>query len=148
MIDKYLNDCILTLRKIIDITNQDIENIKKAKHDEVGPHSEQKTKLLSEFENIKKDLDAQLLELATNNPNQNLSDLLSQNSKDSLQKLRATLIELKSVNFEYAKNLVVVKEFFDSLLGKMLGKSINSLYAAKSKTPLNQESEEIFKARV
>lgn len=36
MIDKYLNDCILTLRKIIDITNQDIENIKKAKHDEVG----------------------------------------------------------------------------------------------------------------
>lgn len=148
MIDKYLNDCILTLRKIIDITNSDIENIKKAKHDEVGPHSEQKTKLLNEFENIKRDLDAELLKLAQNNPNQNLSSLLSQSSKDNLQKLRATLIELKSVNFEYAKNLVVVKEFFDSLLGKMLGKSINSLYAAKSKTPLNQESEEIFKARV
>lgn len=146
MIDKHLNDAISILRQIIDLTNTDIANIKVAKHDDVGPHSELKTKLLANFEKTKKDLDNELLKLAQANPGTNLSSLLSQESKDNLATLRSTLIELKQVNFEYAKNVVVIKEFFDSLVGKMLGKSTNSSYTAK--TALSQNNQDFFKATV
>ena len=61
MIKKYLNDSIECLAKIIALTKEDIENIKQAKHDEVGPHSELKTKLLAAFETNKKALDAELV---------------------------------------------------------------------------------------
>ena len=144
MIDKHLNDAISILRQIIDLTNTDIANIKVAKHNDVGPHSELKTKLLANFEKTKKDLDNELLKLAQANPGTNLSSLLSQESKDNLATLRSTLIELKKVNFEYAKNVVVIKEFFDSLVGKMLGKSTNSSYTAK--TALSQNNQDFFKA--
>lgn len=146
MIDKHLNDAISILRQIIDLTNTDIANIKVAKHNDVGPHSELKTKLLANFEKTKKDLDNELLKLAQANPGTNLSSLLSQESKDNLATLRSTLIELKKVNFEYAKNVVVIKEFFDSLVGKMLGKSTNSSYTAK--TALSQNNQDFFKATV
>lgn len=146
MIDKHLNDAISILRQIIDLTNTDIANIKVAKHNDVGPHSELKTKLLANFEKTKKDLDNELLKLAQANPGTNLSSLLSQESKDNLAALRSTLIELKKVNFEYAKNVVVIKEFFDSLVGKMLGKSTNSSYTAK--TALSQNNQDFFKATV
>ena len=146
MIDKHLNDAISILRQIIDLTNTDIANIKVAKHNDVGPHSELKTKLLAKFEKTKKDLDNELLKLAQANPGTNLSSLLSQESKDNLATLRSTLIELKKVNFEYAKNVVVIKEFFDSLVGKMLGKSTNSSYTAK--TALSQNNQDFFKATV
>lgn len=146
MIDKHLNDAISILRQIIDLTNTDIANIKVAKHNDVGPHSELKTKLLANFEKTKKDLDNELLKLAQANPGTNLSSLLSQESKDNLATLRNTLIELKQVNFEYAKNVVVIKEFFDSLVGKMLGKSTNSSYTAK--TALSQNNQDFFKATV
>ena len=52
MIKKYLNDSIECLAKIIALTKEDIENIKQAKHDEVGPHSELKTKLLAGFSDM------------------------------------------------------------------------------------------------
>ena len=146
MIDKHLNDAISILRQIIDLTNTDIANIKVAKHNDVGPHSELKTKLLAKFEKTKKDLDNELLKLAKANPGTNLSSLLSQESKDNIAALRSTLIELKKVNFEYAKNVVVIKEFFDSLVGKMLGKSTNSSYTAK--TALSQNNQDFFKATV
>ena len=146
MIDKHLNDAISILRQIIDLTNTDIANIKVAKHNDVGPHSELKTKLLANFEKTKKDLDNELLKLAQANAGTNLSSLLSQESKDNLATLRSTLIELKKVNFEYAKNVVVIKEFFDSLVGKMLGKSTNSSYTAK--TALSQNNQDFFKATV
>ena len=146
MIDKHLNDAISILRQIIDLTNTDIANIKVAKHNDVGSHSELKTKLLANFEKTKKDLDNELLKLAQANPGTNLSSLLSQESKDNLATLRSTLIELKKVNFEYAKNVVVIKEFFDSLVGKMLGKSTNSSYTAK--TALSQNNQDFFKATV
>lgn len=146
MIDKHLNDAISILRQIIDLTNTDIANIKVAKHNDVGSHSELKTKLLANFEKTKKDLDNELLKLAQANPGTNLSSLLSQESKDNLATLRNTLIELKKVNFEYAKNVVVIKEFFDSLVGKMLGKSTNNSYTAK--TAVSQNNQDFFKATV
>ena len=145
MIKKYLNASIECLAKIIALTKEDIENIKQAKHDEVGPHSELKTKLLTAFETNKKALDAELVKLASKHAEKNIAELLDDEIKDKLSELRTVLLELKDINREYAKSVVVVKEFFDSLLGVMLGKPTQNSYTDKA---LGSSKDEIFKARV
>ena len=145
MIKKYLNDSIECFAKIIALTKEDIENIKQAKHDEVGPHSELKTKLLTAFETNKKALDAELVKLASKHAEKNIAELLDDEIKDKLSELRTVLLELKDINREYAKSVVVVKEFFDSLLGVMLGKPTQNSYTDKA---LGSSKDEIFKARV
>ena len=145
MIKKYLNDSIECLAKIIALTKADIENIKQAKHDEVGPHSELKTKLLAAFETNKKALDAELVKLASKHAEKNIAELLDDEIKDKLSELRTVLLELKDINREYAKSVVVVKEFFDSLVGVMLGKPTQNSYTDKA---LGSSKDEIFKARV
>lgn len=145
MIKKYLNDSIECLAKIIALTKEDIENIKQAKHDEVGPHSELKTKLLTAFETNKKALDAELVKLASKHAEKNIAELLDDEIKDKLSEFRTVLLELKDVNREYAKSVVVVKEFFDSLVGVMLGKPTQNSYTDKA---LGSSKDEIFKARV
>lgn len=145
MIKKYLNDSIECLAKIIALTKEDIENIKQAKHDEVAPHSELKTKLLSAFETNKKALDAELVKLAQEHAGENITELLDDEIKDKLAQLRTVLLELKDVNREYAKSVVVVKEFFDSLVGVMLGKPVKNSYTDKA---LGTSKDDIFKARV
>ncbi|MDD7600341.1 MAG: flagellar export chaperone FlgN [Campylobacter sp.] len=133
------------LAKIIALTKEDIENIKQAKHDEVGPHSELKTKLLTAFETNKKALDAELVKLASKHAEKNIAELLDDEIKDKLSELRTVLLELKDINREYAKSVVVVKEFFDSLVGVMLGKPTQNSYTDKA---LGSSKDEIFKARV
>lgn len=145
MIKEHLGEAIEALKSVIELTNKDIENIKVAKHDEVMPHTQMKTKLLSEFEASKKALDAELVELAQANPNQNLADLLGDDVKEQLGELREVLLKLKDVNREYAKSVVVVKDFFDSLVSQMLGKPAQNNYTDKA---LGGGKDDIFKARV
>lgn len=145
MIKKYLNDSVECLAKIIALTKEDIENIKLAKHDEVGPHSELKTKLLAAFETNKKALDAELVKLAQQHAGEDISALLDDEIKEKLSELRTVLLELKDVNREYAKSVVVVKEFFDSLVGVMLGKPAQNSYTDKA---LSASKDDIFKVRV
>ena len=145
MINTYLEQAIGALRGIIELTKQDIENIKLAKHDEVAAHTEQKNKLLSLFEKNKKALDNELLKLAQSNTGANLADLLGDDTRAKLGELREVLLELKDKNRDYAKNVVVIKEFFDSLVGSMLGKPTQNTYTSKA---IAENKDDIFKARV
>lgn len=145
MINTYLDEAINSLKQVIELTKTDIQNIKIAKHDEVAPHTEAKNKLLANFEKSKKALDNELLALAQANEGANLADLLGSDTRAKLAGLREVLLELKDVNREYAKSLIVVKEFFDSLVGTMLGKPSQNTYTSKA---VSNSSDDIFKARV
>ena len=145
MINTYLEQAIGALRSIIELTKQDIENVKLAKHDDVAAHTEQKNKFLALFEKNKKALDNELLKLAQENTGVNLADLLSDETRAKLGELREVLLELKEKNRDYAKSVVVVKEFFDSLVGSMLGKPTQNTYTNKA---IAENKDDIFKARV
>lgn len=145
MINTYLEQAIGALRSIIELTKQDIENVKLAKHDDVAAHTEQKNKFLALFEKNKKALDNELLKLAQANTGANLADLLSDETRAKLGELREVLLELKDKNRDYAKSVVVVKEFFDSLVGSMLGKPTQNTYTNKA---IAENKDDIFKARV
>ena len=48
MIKKYLDESNLLLDKLIELTKEDIENIKQAKHDTVAQSVENKNNLIKE----------------------------------------------------------------------------------------------------
>ncbi|EAI3379123.1 flagellar protein FlgN, partial [Campylobacter coli] len=130
--------------KLIELTQEDIENIKIAKHDTVASSVEEKNKLISEFSAAKKKLDSALVEL-NNSSTKGLSELLDEEDKQKLDELKKNLQTLHTTNKEYAKFVLIVKDFLDGLVNKMfdINDGTNNAYGDKKTTP-----ESIFKINV
>ena len=147
MVKHYLDEAISELGELIAITKQDIENIQKADHSHVDDHSKKKTELVRKFEKTKSQLDNELVKLAQANAGTDLASILSDEIKDRLAQLRDSLETLQKVNKEYAKSVVVVKEFYDSLLKTMLGAQNPSSSGDGTKSSL-ADAEKLLKLRI
>ena len=142
MLKKYLDEAMGVLDELIAQTTEDIEKIKLADHTKVDDSVKRKNELVKKFESIKSLLDKELLRVSKENGGANLSSILDDEVKSSLALMRSKLEELYSKNKEYAKYVVGVKEFFDSLLKNMF-KSESGNYDKEGLTP-----ESLFKTRV
>lgn len=144
MIKKYLDESNELLNKLITLTQEDIENIQKGDHKPVAESVEKKTKLIAEFSAVKKSLDDALVKLSDNG-SKNLADLLDEEDKEKLGEFKKSLEELHSKNKEYAKFVLIVKDFLDGLLNTMFenGSGTNNAYGDKKTTP-----DSIFKMNV
>lgn len=117
MLKKYLDDAVSILDELIVTTKDDIANIKEARHSKVDESVTKKTKLIKEFEMAKKNLDTELVKLSKNTSD--VASSLDDEIKTKLVIMRERLENLNAVNKEYARHVVLVKEFFDSLTKKM-----------------------------
>ncbi|EIX9942361.1 flagellar protein FlgN [Campylobacter coli] len=144
MLKQRLDEVNAILTKLIELTQEDIENIKIAKHDTVASSVEEKNKLISEFSAAKKKLDSALVEL-NNSSIKGLSELLDEEDKQKLDELKKNLQTLHTTNKEYAKFVLIVKDFLDGLVNKMfdINDGTNNAYGDKKTTP-----ESIFKINV
>lgn len=144
MLKQRLDEVNAILAKLITLTEEDIENIKVAKHESVTPSVEEKNKLIAEFITAKKQLDVALVEL-NNSSTKGLSELLDNEDKQKLDLLKKNLQNLHSKNKEYAKFVLIVKDFLDSLVNKMfdINDGTNNAYGDKKTNP-----ESIFKINV
>ncbi|ECL0339380.1 flagellar protein FlgN [Campylobacter coli] len=144
MLKQRLDEVNAILAKLIELTQEDIENIKIAKHDTVASSVEEKNKLISEFSAAKKKLDSALVEL-NNSSTKGLSELLDEEDKQKLDELKKNLQTLHTTNKEYAKFVLIVKDFLDGLVNKMfdMNDGTNNAYGDKKTTP-----ESIFKINV
>ncbi|EAJ6098458.1 flagellar protein FlgN [Campylobacter coli] len=144
MLKQRLDEVNAILTKLIELTQEDIENIKIAKHDTVASSVEEKNKLISEFSAAKKKLDVALVEL-NNSSTKGLSELLDEEDKQKLDELKKNLQTLHTTNKEYAKFVLIVKDFLDGLVNKMfdMNDGTNNAYGDKKTTP-----ESIFKINV
>lgn len=144
MLKQRLDEVNAILTKLIELTQEDIENIKIAKHDTVASSVEEKNKLISEFSAAKKKLDSALVEL-NNSSTKGLSELLDEEDKQKLDELKKNLQTLHTTNKEYAKFVLIVKDFLDSLVNKMfdINDGTNNAYGDKKTNP-----ESIFKINV
>lgn len=142
MLKKYLDEAMGVLDELIAQTTEDIEKIKLADHSKVDDSVRRKNELVKKFESVKSLLDKELLRVSRENGGVNLSSILDDEVKSSLALMRSKLEELYSKNKEYAKYVVGVKEFFDSLLKNMF-KSESGNYDKEGLTP-----ESLFKTRV
>ena len=143
MLKRYLDEAMGVLDELIAQTTEDIENIKLADHSKVDDSVRRKNELVKKFESVKSLLDKELLRVSKENGGANLSSILDDEVKSSLALMRSKLEEFYSKNKEYAKYVVGVKEFFDSLLKNMFKGEQDGGY---DKNGLRLES--LFKTRV
>lgn len=143
MLKKYLDEAMVVLDELIAQTMEDIEKIKLADHSKVDDSVRRKNELVKKFESVKSLLDKELLRVSKENGGANLSSILDDEVKSSLSLMRSKLEELYSKNKEYAKYVVGVKEFFDSLLKNMFKGEQDGGYDKNGLRP-----ESLFKTRV
>ena len=143
MLKKYLDEAMGVLDELIAQTTEDIEKIKLADHSKVDDSVRRKNELVKKFESVKSLLDKELLRVSKENGGANLSSILDDEVKSSLALMRSKLEELYSKNKEYAKYVVGVKEFFDSLLKNMFKGEQDGGYDKNGLRP-----ESLFKTRV
>ena len=130
MLKKYLDEAIAKLDELINLTERDIENIKQAKHSTVDESVKKKTSLIKEFESVKKSLDKELAIVSKEYDTTALAGVLDDEAKAKLVLMR-----------QYARHVVAVKEFFDTLSKKVFNLQSNGYDANASETNL-------YKARV
>ena len=145
MLKEKLDKVNAILIELTALTEEDLENIKTAKHESVAPSVEKKNKLIAEFVTAKKLLDADLVEL-NNSSTKGLSEILDDEEKEKLDTLKKNLQTLHTKNKEYAKLVLIVKDFLDGLVDKMFDTHNNgtdNAYINKKTIP-----ESIFKINV
>lgn len=120
-----------TLDKLIEQTKQDIQNIKSANHLAVSDSVAKKNSLIKQFESTKKEIDKQLIELAGKEGAEQIGQKIDEQSKQYLSDMRQKLQNLHDINKEYAKHVVMVKEFFDSLINEIFVKENDGIYKAR-----------------
>ena len=116
MLSHYLKTSIEDIENLIELTSKDILDIKEAKHEAVFKRTKIKNDLVKSFENKKSMLDNELIKLVKSSDNKPLEEILDSSQRDMLEEMKNKLLTLKLKNKEYARFVVTVSEFYNSLL--------------------------------
>jgi len=120
MLKKYLENAVGDLKKLIQLTTDDIGDIKKADHLAIFERVSKKEQLITTFEAKKKMIDENITKKASQNKGVSLEDILDNIEKGYLEDLKFQLLELKKINRRYARLVVSVGTFYSSLLEKIV----------------------------
>ncbi|NPA29113.1 MAG: flagellar protein FlgN [Epsilonproteobacteria bacterium] len=120
MLGNYLKNALKELDELIRLTEEDIEDIKAARHESVFARNDAKERHVATFESEKRRIDETIAHMAANQPEKGLEEILNEDVKASLSKLRERLERLKEVNRRFAKLVVAVGGFYNSLYEAML----------------------------
>lgn len=133
MLLHYLNNAITDIENLIDLTKKDIEDIKVAKHSEIFERGRIKNDLIQSFENKKSLLDNELMKLIKENGQKPLEELLETQQKELLAVMKMRLLELKVSNKEYAKYVITISQFYNSLLDSIFPRDMEGYKMAQHK---------------
>jgi len=119
-LQQCLENANAELDRLIRLTNDDIEDIKAAKHEAMFARIAEKEDAIAAFERWKGEIDRQILSRAQEDPRQDLETLLGSEEQAGLAQLRTSLEALHAVNRRFAKLVITVGEFYNSLMEEML----------------------------
>ncbi len=120
MLDDYLDKAIGDLDRLIDLTRHDIEDIKRANHPAMFQRIETKESTMQSFETYKSLIDRTIARRAEAHPDSDLEALLSPGSRERLDRMREKLEELHALNRRFARLVIAVGEFYDSLFSQIV----------------------------
>ncbi len=133
MLSHHLQNALKDLRDLIEITESDIEDIKKAKHDPQFERLSLKEEKLKAFETKKAMIDHEISNLMTSHPNTALPDLLNQEQHQLLEDLKVELSRLHEVNKKYAKLVLVVSNLYNNFLEQIVPTEMQGYQKVASK---------------
>ena len=120
MLKHYLQKAIEDLDALNELTRLDIEDIKAARHDAMFDRIKTKEHTLLTFENRKSLIDHEIAHLVRENPDSDMERLLDEEVKSRLATMREKLEDLQELNRYYARFVITVGEFYNSLYEEML----------------------------
>jgi hypothetical protein len=126
MLEDYIQAGINDLNKLILLTMEDIEDIKKAKDASLVQSINTKNELIISFEKNKSLIDSKILEEHNQNPNaSSLDSLFSDKANSLLSTFREKVSQLHALNKKYARLVLCIGEFYNSLLEAMIPMEMN-----------------------
>jgi len=133
MLTHHLNNAIKDITHLIEQTNKDIEDIKLAKHTQIFERTVLKNDLIQSFEYKKSLLDHELMKMVKESDNKPLEELLSDEQKELLSLMKTKLSDLKTCNKQYAKYVVTISQFYNSLLDSIFPRDMEGYKMAQHK---------------
>lgn len=133
MLSYQLESAIKDLEALITLSEDDIHDIKEAKHDPQFERLAIKEEKIKSFEQKKAMIDREISKLMTMNPSKPLDELLDEEQHHQLDSLKKHLSLLREVNQKYAKMVISVGAFYNSLLEKIVPTQMQGYRSVASK---------------
>lgn len=133
MLSFQLQSAIKELDTLIALSLEDIENIKQAEHNPQFDRLSMKEEKIKSFEYKKAMIDHEIAKLMTNDPLKPLAELLDNEQHQQLEIFKERLGRLRLVNQQYAKMVLSVGAFFNTLLEKILPSQMNGYQRSASR---------------
>lgn len=134
MLHHHLKSAVNDIRTLTEITRNDIQDIKEARHEDLFSRVKTKEELVTAFENKKALIDNEISKIAKKNPQKPLEELLPSEIRDQLDDLRESLKDLKSINKHYARMVLAVSEFYNSLLERIIPSEQNGYQGTSTRS--------------
>ncbi len=120
MLSYQLQSAIKDLDALIAISEEDIADIREAKHNPQFDRLAIKEEKIKSFEHKKAMIDREISKLMTAHPSKALSELLDNEQHQQLDSLKEHLTKLREVNQKYAKMVLSVGAFYNTLLERIV----------------------------
>lgn len=120
MLEHYINKAIEEINNLIKLTEADIEDIKQAKHQTMFDRIKTKEHAIVSFENYKSLIDDSIRSIIEKNPTNQIESVLGPEIQEKLETMRKQLEKLHEINKYYARFVVSVGEFYNSLYEEMI----------------------------
>jgi len=120
MLSHHLQGALNNLRDLIRITELDMEDIKKAKHEPQFERLSLKEETIKSFEQKKAMIDYEISSLMTAHPDKDLPELLNEEQHAALDELKIELSNLRDVNKRYAKLVLAVSNLYNTFLERIV----------------------------
>jgi len=120
MLSYQLQSAIKDLETLISLSREDIADIREAKHNPQFDRLAIKEEKIKSFEQKKAMIDREISKLMTQHPTLPLSELLDNEQHQQLDSLKEHLSLLRDVNQQYAKMVLSVGSFYNTLLERLV----------------------------
>lgn len=135
MLSHYLENALKDLKDLIVLSEKDINDIKEAKHDAQFDRMPLKEEKIKSFEQKKAMIDHEISKLMTAHPDRQLPELLNEEQHQKLEELKRELNHLREVNQYYAKMVLGVSAFYNTLLERVVPTEMQGYNKVASKDP-------------
>lgn len=133
MLSYQLQNAIKDLDKLISLSLDDINDIKEANHNSQFDRLLIKQEKITSFEQKKAMIDHEISKLMEQQPTKGLAELLNDEEHQQLESLKEHLSHLRDVNQQYAKMVLSVGSFYNSLLEKVVPTQMHGYRSVASK---------------
>ncbi|HZF70172.1 hypothetical protein [Sulfuricurvum sp.] len=120
MLSYQLQSAIKDLESLISLSQEDIMDIREAKHNPQFERLAIKEEKIKSFEQKKAMIDREISKLMTAQPSKALSELLDNEQHQQLDSLKEHLSALREINQQYAKMVLSVGAFYNTLLERVV----------------------------